>query len=181
MSDQTSNTSNSGNGALAFILGGGNLLKMHLKKVSDQRPGWAYSAITVIAFVATLVIGLFKIGVPYRITVIKKDRELFMHIRGDGREKLCHFLGNALPPIVEGRIGLRHMYTRGARYRDFRVSVPGAAARSPRWRGWRWRSAQRPPRWPASPFRRRRRRWFRRWRRRHPVRRSRAAGSARAG
>jgi hypothetical protein len=68
--------------------------------------------------------GLFKIGVPYRITVIKKDRELFMHIRGDGREKLCHFLGDAFPPIVEGRIGLRHMYTRGARYRDFRVSVP---------------------------------------------------------
>jgi hypothetical protein len=67
--------------------------------------------------------GLFKTGVPYRITVIKKDRELFMHARGDGREKLCHFRGDAFPPIAEGRIGLRHMYTRGARYRDFRVSV----------------------------------------------------------
>jgi hypothetical protein len=68
--------------------------------------------------------GLFKTGVPYRITVIKKGRELFMHIRGDGREKLCHFRADEFPPIVEGRIGLRHMYTRGARYRDFRVSVP---------------------------------------------------------
>jgi hypothetical protein len=68
--------------------------------------------------------GLFKTSVPYRITVIKKGRELFMHIQGDGRERLCHFRGEALPPIVEGRIGLRHMYTRGARYRDFRVSVP---------------------------------------------------------
>jgi len=68
--------------------------------------------------------GLFKTGVPYRITVIKKGRELFLHIRGDGQEKLCHFRNDALPPIIEGRIGLRHMYTRGARYRDFRVSVP---------------------------------------------------------
>ena len=68
--------------------------------------------------------GLFKTGVPYRITVIKKGQELFMHIQGDGREKLCHFHADALPPIVEGRVGLRHMYTRGARYSDFRVSVP---------------------------------------------------------
>lgn len=68
--------------------------------------------------------GLFKVGVPYRITVIKKGQELFMHIQGDGREQLCHFRNNALSPIVEGRIGLRHMYTRGARYRDFRVSAP---------------------------------------------------------
>jgi len=68
--------------------------------------------------------GLFKTGVPYRITVIKKGRDLFMQIQGDGQERICHFRGEAFPPIVEGRIGLRHMYTRGARYRDFRVSVP---------------------------------------------------------
>ena len=54
----------------------------------------------------------------------KEGQELFIHIRGDGREKLCLFRNDALPPIAEGRIGLRHMYTRGARYRDFRVSVP---------------------------------------------------------
>ena len=29
--------------AIAFILGGGNLLKIHLKKVSDRGAGWAYS------------------------------------------------------------------------------------------------------------------------------------------
>lgn len=49
--------------AIAFILGGGNLLKMNLQKVSDRRPGWGYSAITVLAFVATLAIGLGKVGV----------------------------------------------------------------------------------------------------------------------
>jgi hypothetical protein len=29
-----------------------------------------------------------------------------------------------LPVISEGRIGLRHMFTRSARYANFRVSVP---------------------------------------------------------
>tara|TARA_B100001971_G_C18125184_1_gene501645 strand:+ start:104 stop:802 length:699 start_codon:yes stop_codon:yes gene_type:complete len=49
--------------SIAFILGGGNLLKIHLKKVSDQSAGWAYSLITVAAFLITLFVGLFKIGV----------------------------------------------------------------------------------------------------------------------
>ena len=43
--------------AIAFVLGGGNLLKVHLKKVSDRGPGWAYSAITVLTFLATLTVG----------------------------------------------------------------------------------------------------------------------------
>ncbi len=66
--------------------------------------------------------GLFETGVPYRITVIKKDDDLFMHIRGNGKEKLCHWKTDDFPPITEGRVGLRHMYTRSARYRDFRIS-----------------------------------------------------------
>ena len=49
--------------AIAFILGGGNLLKIHLKKVSDQAKGWAYSLITLLAFLLTLFVGLFKVGV----------------------------------------------------------------------------------------------------------------------
>jgi|GEM_PF-1700457 len=48
--------------AIAFILGGGNLVKMHLKKISDQKKGWGYSMITIVAFLAMLVAGLFKIG-----------------------------------------------------------------------------------------------------------------------
>jgi hypothetical protein len=49
--------------AIAFVLGGGNLLKVHLQKMSDQAPGWAYSAITLAAFVIMLLVGLFKVGV----------------------------------------------------------------------------------------------------------------------
>lgn len=49
--------------AIAFILGGGNLLKVQLQKISDRKPGWGYAAVTLIAFAATLMIGLLKLGV----------------------------------------------------------------------------------------------------------------------
>jgi hypothetical protein len=49
--------------AFAFVLGGGNILKMHLTKISSRRAGWGFSLVTLIAFIATLVIGLAKIGV----------------------------------------------------------------------------------------------------------------------
>lgn len=49
--------------SIAFVLGGGNLLKIHLKKTSDQAPGWGYSVITLLAFAITLFVGLSKIGV----------------------------------------------------------------------------------------------------------------------
>lgn len=50
--------------AIAFVLGGGNLLKIHLRKVSDRAPGFAYSIICLAAFIITLFVGLAKFGVP---------------------------------------------------------------------------------------------------------------------
>ena len=47
----------------AFVLGGGNLLKLHLEKISGQRAGWMYSVIIIVSFVVTLVIGLLQVGV----------------------------------------------------------------------------------------------------------------------
>lgn len=49
--------------SIAFILGGGNLLRIHLKKMSDREEGWGYSAVTLFAFIVTLTIGLGKLGV----------------------------------------------------------------------------------------------------------------------
>lgn len=49
--------------SIAFVLGGGNLLKIHLQKISDHRPGWGFSLITIAAFLTTMVIGLSKFGV----------------------------------------------------------------------------------------------------------------------
>ncbi len=48
--------------AVAFILGGGNLLFVNLEKISSRRAGWAYAAVTLLAFVVTLTFGIFKIG-----------------------------------------------------------------------------------------------------------------------
>lgn len=50
--------------AIAFILGGGNLMKVHLKKISDRVAGWGYSAITIISFLVMLGVGLLKLGAP---------------------------------------------------------------------------------------------------------------------
>jgi len=46
----------------AFILGGASLLKSHLAKVLQRRPDWPYSVVTLVSFVAVLVVGLLKLG-----------------------------------------------------------------------------------------------------------------------
>ena len=50
--------------AFAFVLGGGNLAKIHLAKISRSEPGWGYSAVTMGGFFTMLAIGLFKVGGP---------------------------------------------------------------------------------------------------------------------
>ena len=68
--------------------------------------------------------GLFKKGVPHKITVIKKDRALFMKIVNEGRTQYCHMTNPDLPAITNGRIGLRHRFTRTSRYKNIRISTP---------------------------------------------------------
>jgi len=71
--------------------------------------------------------GVFEPGVTYRITIIKQDREIAMKVAEPEKTKYFWFKNDKLPVVTHGRIGLRHMYTRSARYKDFRVSevVPG--------------------------------------------------------
>jgi hypothetical protein len=49
--------------AIAFLLGGGNLLKTHLKHISDRSRGWGYSGLIVLSFLVTLIVGIGKVGV----------------------------------------------------------------------------------------------------------------------
>lgn len=80
--------------------------------------------------------GLFKPGATYRITVIKKDNDLYFNVefladgavyffnpKTDRKSKLFHWNIENAPKVLEGRIGLRHMATRASRYKNFRVSV----------------------------------------------------------
>ncbi len=66
--------------------------------------------------------GLFKKGVPHQITVIKRGDDLFMRVRNAEQTLVCHWPTTTHPDISSGRIGLRHMFTRSARYRNFRIS-----------------------------------------------------------
>lgn len=50
--------------AIAFILGGLNLLKIHGEKISRKVHHWQYSLVTVLAFLLMLAAGMLKIGNP---------------------------------------------------------------------------------------------------------------------
>jgi acetyl esterase/lipase len=67
--------------------------------------------------------GLFDKGVKHHITVIKKEKDLFMRVENPDQTYFCHMKNTKLPGITEGRIGLRHMYTRSAVYRNFVIST----------------------------------------------------------
>ena len=67
---------------------------------------------------------LFATGVKHHITAIKKDRDLYMRVGNPDQVVYCHIANPGLPVITAGRIGLRHMFTRSARYANLRVSVP---------------------------------------------------------
>jgi hypothetical protein len=47
-------------GALAVLLGLGNLMTVHARRIDQQAPGWVYSLLTALAAIGTLAIGLFE-------------------------------------------------------------------------------------------------------------------------
>ncbi len=83
-----------------------------------------------------LNVNMFEQNVTYHITIIKKGTEFYMHAQGPSKKRLFPLNYGQYPEVREGRIGLRHMYTRSARYKDFRVAVydslGGTTAVSPR-------------------------------------------------
>lgn len=65
--------------------------------------------------------GYFKTGETYHITVIKTDAQLFFQMEGKEGRKLFSWDLSEVKPVTEGRIGLRHMYTRSAIYKNFKI------------------------------------------------------------
>lgn len=70
--------------------------------------------------------GLFAADVPHKITVIKRDRDLYMKVTSTEHTKYFHWNNDKLPPIHEGRVGLRLMFTRASLIKNFKVSIPKA-------------------------------------------------------
>ncbi len=46
----------------AFVLGGGNLVKVHVDRITKNHRDKFYSMVTIVAFLFTLIIGLLKLG-----------------------------------------------------------------------------------------------------------------------
>lgn len=46
----------------AFILGGGNLLRIHIDRMTRKHKDSFFSLVTIVAFIVTLFVGLFKFG-----------------------------------------------------------------------------------------------------------------------
>lgn len=65
---------------------------------------------------------LFEPGILHHVTVVKKDRNLYMKIQNSSQTYYCHFLNENLPIITEGRIGLRLMFSRSSLFSNIKVS-----------------------------------------------------------
>lgn len=65
--------------------------------------------------------GLFKTGVTYKLTWIKANSQLFLRVEGDDIIKIYSWDLSSVEPTTEGRIGLRHMFTRSSAYKNFKV------------------------------------------------------------
>lgn len=66
-------------------------------------------------------VGFFETGKTYHITVIKTGSQLSFLVQGENGSRQFTWDTSDFRPITEGRIGLRHMYTRSAIYKNFRV------------------------------------------------------------
>jgi hypothetical protein len=100
----------------AFILGGANLLKNHAQRIARRRRDWPYSLVTLVSFLAVLILGLAKVGGPPGLT-------------GDVADPAAAFgwIYNALlTPLVATLFSLLAFFVASAAYRAFRMRSPEA-------------------------------------------------------
>lgn len=65
---------------------------------------------------------LFAPMVPHKITAIIRGGQMYFHIQNEETEKICKWTLDEGNLLREGRIGLRQMFTRNARYSNLRIS-----------------------------------------------------------
>ncbi|MFO0827793.1 MAG: hypothetical protein U0572_06535 [Phycisphaerales bacterium] len=110
--------------AVAYVLGGGSLLKAQLEAISARRAGWGYAAITLVAFFVTLVAGLGKIGVrpqeQYPLYTWSGDPEATYGMLG-------WIYAYLLSPLTGTMFALLAFYVASAAFRAFRAKNIEAA------------------------------------------------------
>jgi hypothetical protein len=104
--------------AAAMVLGAGNLLLLNLAKISNRQPGWGYAAITLIAFLGTLIIGLFKIGAMPTATA--PDNAWTAPIVQDGAP-FWWIYQYGLVPLTATMFAMLAFYIASAAFRAFRA------------------------------------------------------------
>ncbi|MFW2480451.1 MAG: hypothetical protein ACN4GF_10070 [Lentimonas sp.] len=67
--------------------------------------------------------GLFHTVETYHVTAIKNGDRLFFHVQGEAKQTLFSWHSILIVEVSQGRIGLRHMWMKSARYENFTVSV----------------------------------------------------------
>jgi branched-subunit amino acid ABC-type transport system permease component len=107
--------------AFAFILGGGNLLRIHLTRVSRRDHEWPYSIVTVVGFLVMLIAGLTKIGTTDEGVVASASREL-----SDPRLAFAWLYRAVFTPCQATMFSLLAFFVASASYRAFRAKTPEA-------------------------------------------------------
>jgi len=108
--------------AFAFILGGGNLLRIHLTRISRRDHEWLYSVVTVTGFLVMLVLGLLKMtGAEGSAFGVQANLDL-----ADAR-LLYDWLYRAIfVPCQATMFSLLAFFVASASYRAFRAKTPEA-------------------------------------------------------
>lgn len=101
---------------MAFVLGGANLFVQHLQKISARRAGWGYSVVTLAAFLITLGVGLFKVG------VLPDDPEYPWsgHHQSEG-SALSWIFNYCYAPLTATMFALLAFFVASAAFRAFRA------------------------------------------------------------
>lgn len=102
--------------AFAFVLGGGNLMRVHLTKVSRRDHEWGYSLVTLAGFLVMLAAGLGKLGSDgnWKISL------------GDTRLWFDWLYKAVFVPCQATMFSLLAFFVASASYRAFRAKTPEA-------------------------------------------------------
>ncbi len=95
----------------AFFLGGGNLVRVHVTKLSRRKADWWFSVVTLIGFFFMLTIGLFKIGNP-------GDISASVTAPGSWFQEVFNYVLN---PLQSTMYALLAFFVASASYRAFRA------------------------------------------------------------
>jgi hypothetical protein len=108
--------------AFAFILGGGNLLRVHLTKITRRDHEWGYSIVTVAGFLAMMLVGVTKFGTG-------EEGGLGPNPRLDLADSRLWFdvlYQSVFAPCQATMFSLLAFFVASASYRAFRAKTPEA-------------------------------------------------------